>query len=802
MTDRTVVVKLRAEVSAYLRNMHQAARGTKDLKDETEKLEKAGHSLTKAGLFSAIAGLPGLLAPAGAAMAALPGLALTAGASIGALAVAVNGTGEAMKAVAEGDAAKLREALAGLSVEAKRFIAEYERVRPLLSQVGDRNQDSFFRQLRGDLDRLVQVYLPTMLNQLPRVSAAVGQAGHEFVAWATTPGTVAKINRQMESAAELTVEWTRLLRAASSILLDLADMSRGFNKDFVSSLADGTEALEKWVSKLRATGQMDRIFENTKRVMSGLADVTAQLGDLLFDIMANPALADGAMALLDVLGMTLDVVRALLTVFESLPPGMQSTVVTFAVLGGAALMVTGRIAALQVALMSMKTSVGGAATAIRGVGAFLMGPWGLAIGAAVALTAAFAGKQADAADAADALRVTLDKQTGAITRATRQQAIDQLISNGAIERAKKMGLSLNELTNAVLGGSKATEAYYEELKRMQMLRDGTWHDEMSGFRTEIGEVAAAVDAAQVGFDDMTTAMGSAGTEVDETTEKVHNQITALQKLADQLQAQTDPVFALIKAQKDMRDSQAEYNEAVKEHGRNSQEAKDASLALAEASVRLTGAVAATAGTFNGQLTPELYAALQAAGLTERQIKDVEQSFMGAAAAGNAFAGDYEVRVQASQLDAAIAKARRLRDLLGSFAAAANANGDYVSGRRWGGITEHARDGLLRQAKVYSAVSSGARYAFAEPATRGEAFIPKNGDTQRSLGILGTAAGWYGHTIAPMGGGAGGVVQTVVHEHRHTYELKLSSREIVSGFRREVSLAGGRVQDFAGSRPTS
>jgi hypothetical protein len=800
MTIRTVTVYLRAEVATFLKGMKESERGTKSLKDEIDKLEKSAHSLTKAGLISSLAGLPGVLAPAGAAVAALPGLVLTAGASFGALALAVHGTGDAIRALHEGDAGKLREALAGLSVEARRFVGEYEHVKAAMSGVGDRNQDAFFRQFRGDLQRLAEVYLPTMLNQLPRVSAELGQAGHEFAAWAGQPLVVAKINRQMESAAELTGEWTRLLRAATSMMLDLADSSRGFNKGFVGGLADGTEALEKWVAKARATGQLTKIFENAQRVLSGLAKIAAQLGEILFDVMANPALTDGAMTLLNVLGMTLDVVQALLTVFESLPPGMQSTVVTFAVLGGAVMLVTGRIIALKAAIESMKLSATGTASAVKGVGAFLAGPWGIAIAAAVALTTAFAAAQADAEAAADGLRATLDKQTGAITRSTRVQVIENLAKSGALKLAKDLGLNLEELTTAVLGGSEATRAYYE--RQVQLAGGYSKVDaKYSSLITKLGEGAAAVDMAQAGFVDMGAAMGEAGKDIDATTGKVKNQITALQKLADQLQAQTDPVFALIKAQKDLRDSQVDYSEAVEKYGRKSQEAKDASIALAEASVRLTGAVAATAGTFNGQLTPELYAALSAAGLTERQIKDVEQSFKTAAAAGNAFAGTYEVRIQASQLDAAIAKAQRLRALLGSFAAAANVNGDYVSGRRWGGITEHARDGLLREAKVYTAVSSGARYAFAEPATKGEAFIPRNGDRDRSLGIIGTAAGWYGHTLAPaggMGGGGGGGVQTIVHKHEHT--VTIQGRELMTGFRREIYLSGGIVQNAAGSRP--
>lgn len=66
--------------------------------------------------------------------------------------------------------------------------------------------------------------------------------------------------------------------------------------------------------------------------------------------------------------------------------------------------------------------------------------------------------------------------------------------------------------------------------------------------------------------------------------------------------------------------------------------------------------------------------------------------------------------------------------------------------RWGGVTHHARVGLLR-ANVYSPMNP-ARYAFAEPATGGEAFIPKRGDKSRSMAILDEAASWYGAQVVP------------------------------------------------------
>jgi TP901 family phage tail tape measure protein len=87
-------------------------------------------------------------------------------------------------------------------------------------------------------------------------------------------------------------------------------------------------------------------------------------------------------------------------------------------------------------------------------------------------------------------------------------------------------------------------------------------------------------------------------------------------------------------------------------------------------------------------------------------------------------------------------------------------------RRWGGITEHAASGLLN-AGVFPA-GSQPLYAFAEPATGGEAFIPRHGDMTRSRGIaervvrdwLGGDVQWGRSGSSGAGGSGGGT--TVVN----------------------------------------
>lgn len=122
-------------------------------------------------------------------------------------------------------------------------------------------------------------------------------------------------------------------------------------------------------------------------------------------------------------------------------------------------------------------------------------------------------------------------------------------------------------------------------------------------------------------------------------------------------------------------------------------------------------------------------------------------------------------------------------------------------RRWGGVTEYAATGTLRDAAVYSA-GSRPRYGFAEPETGGEAFIPKFGNAKRSLGIANTAAGWYGHTVVPsstagamqVGSGSGG--RSVVE---HVHRVVIEGTGVVEGLRKVIELKGGDVQNALGAR---
>lgn len=127
-------------------------------------------------------------------------------------------------------------------------------------------------------------------------------------------------------------------------------------------------------------------------------------------------------------------------------------------------------------------------------------------------------------------------------------------------------------------------------------------------------------------------------------------------------------------------------------------------------------------------------------------------------------------------------------------------GNILEGlNRWGGVYEHAQTGLvrLREAGMFSP-KAPARYGFAEPSTRGEAFVPRSGNRRRSLSILSQAAGWYGADLVTgqqmmaahpaYGGSAREKVVRVVIE----------GTGMLAGLRKEIRIQGGNVQEVLGA----
>lgn len=206
-----------------------------------------------------------------------------------------------------------------------------------------------------------------------------------------------------------------------------------------------------WDENTALMAEAERRYGTTEAQMqiarNQLVDMGVSLGEIL----------------LPALNRLLDIGDGLFSFFQSMPVGLQQTVVWLGVattavmlIGGAALIAVPKLHALNTALGEIGTRKASIAQrALSGVTSVLTGPWGLAIGGAVTVLGMFVAKQAESRARTDELSSTLDEQTGAITDNTRAWIANELEKSGAFDTAKQLGISQADLVDAIISGNDA-----------------------------------------------------------------------------------------------------------------------------------------------------------------------------------------------------------------------------------------------------------------------------------------------------------------------------------------------------------
>jgi TP901 family phage tail tape measure protein len=211
---------------------------------------------------------------------------------------------------------------------------------------------------------------------------------------------------------------------------------------------------------------------------------------------ASNALRDNAIDIgayvLPALAAAADAVANLAAFFTDVPGPVKNTIVVLAALAAAAALVGGAFLIAVPKVHAFNTAVAGleagglktAGTRLSKLGGLLMGPWGIALAATTVAVGLWAAKQGEAARMADALRATLDEQTGAITANTQEWALSEFADSGVMDAAETVGVSLATVTKAALKNKDAiaelatAHRAYEEQVQAVVSKGGKPSDEL------------------------------------------------------------------------------------------------------------------------------------------------------------------------------------------------------------------------------------------------------------------------------------------------------------------------------------
>lgn len=253
----------------------------------------------------------------------------------------------------------------------------------------------------------------------------------------------------------------------------------------------------------------------------------------------------------------------------------------------------------------------------------------------------------------------------------------------------------------------AEGAYEWILRTAQASREATpdfleWVSPLAGAASALGALG---DTAETDLERARAAAETyvgAMTRVETSTDRAREATVAF---AESLEDQFDPSLNLIHRLEDLRTAQREYNTAVREHGADSREARDAELELASAILRAGSAAAAASGTFDGKLSTALRRILTDGGMTEEQIRDVEKQFAAAQRAGERFARTYTAKAQIEFFDYRSGERNPSGRASGGPVSAGQT---YMVGEKGPELITMPRDGYVHDAVTTRGMMAGSR----------------------------------------------------------------------------------------------
>lgn len=230
--------------------------------------------------------------PAVAGLAAQLGAAALAG---GTMVIAMQGVGDALKAVNEAaleptaeNLAKARDELSRLGPDARQFVLQLQQLRPVFADLRNAAGEGLFPGLSAAFDQFESV-APRLESVLTAIGGATGDVvndfatglagsrGQEFLAFieAEVPGALAELGATM---ANFTAGLAELWMAFTPL-----------NNDFSAWLLRSSEAFDEWASGLSQTQGFEDFISYIRENGPRVAEAMGALGNALVQIVTAAA---------------------------------------------------------------------------------------------------------------------------------------------------------------------------------------------------------------------------------------------------------------------------------------------------------------------------------------------------------------------------------------------------------------------------------------------------------------------------------------------------------------------------------
>jgi len=602
VADRSVLVRLRADISDYQRKLSTAAATTSMFVKNLDSADSRMSNMVQTALALA----PALVPLGSVAVPALAGVTAGLGAAAGAAGVTVlafSGVGDAVKALNDYELErtpenldKVREAMAKLGPEGRDMARMLQDLRPAIQELRALAQGNMFPGVTEGLEELVALE-PQLNRFVANVSSTLGDLTAEAGDSLNNDEWVAFFDYINREAQPILIDMSRTL---GNIVEGLSGLLMGLDPladQFWSSMLEGSRDFNEWSKELEDDQGFQSFVDYVERVGPKAAATFGSLVDALAALVAAGAPVGEA---------TLPVIRALAEALEAIaesPAGpvligaaaglsaVSRAVALYRAANGSALAEflgrTGKdgqkagmgargaaagFGILALSLTDVDDNLGIANAAMGASIGLLAGPWGAAVGGAIGLLVDMASSSSDFKLSTEGLVESLDQQTGAITSNTTAWAANELEKNGVLRSAAQLGLDLGDVTQAALGNADAIDrvtsalssqraAFFDSNGYLQVSTDTLLDfDDAAGLvQGAIAATGGEVTSAQGKFSRLTEATGGTADGMDEAADATRSFEDALASLNRRLDRRAS-----------LRDYEAaldDFTKALKENGR-------------------------------------------------------------------------------------------------------------------------------------------------------------------------------------------------------------------------------------------
>lgn len=435
------------------------------------------------------------------------------------------------------------------------------------------------------LPGVVNALAPSFNSWLDRIDAWVSGAGYQkFLGFILTEGPPALHNLG------------QLMGNLVGTVGNLVQAFAPFGQDLLRSVVGLTERWQQLSAAMSGRAGFQDFIAYVRDVGPQFVDALTAIGRAVIDIgVAIAPLGGPALSIIESFAKTISVIA-------ETAPGLLQAAIILTTFGRAALGLGDAVAAARARLDNfnrMMGSTGQASTrmgsALRGIGGFIGGPWGIAIAGATTALALFANQQANAQARSDQLKQSLDQESGAFTRISKESLAMQASDLKLTNIMSALGLSMETVTAAAMGNQAAIREVSDAANQGRLAANSGTHafaeyglsadqakveiaDLQSFIRTSndaFGEQRNAIDAARK----VTGGYVAEGSKLKfatregaaahaEAGRKIQGQVNALQALMTMMQAARMEALRIKNAQINYEQSLDDTNAAIKANGRN------------------------------------------------------------------------------------------------------------------------------------------------------------------------------------------------------------------------------------------